>query len=113
MFSLGRMQDLSYLHDKKFAVIMVEDDGSEAGDWVVFSGVAKWRDGELFVHRGMDVPEFPVPESAFHRIKPVSAEVKHILQDADYSVTCLVGPIPPDVDPATFLHTGVRWPDSE
>ena len=107
------MHDLSYLHDKKFALIMVEDDGSEEGDWVVLSGTAKWRDGGLFVHRGMDVPEFPLPESAFHRIKPASADVRHILHDADYCITCLVGPIPPDVDEATLLHTGFRWPDAE
>ena len=105
------MHDLSYLHNTRFAVIMVEDDGSEDGEWVMFSGIAKWRDGELFVHRGIEVPEFPIPESTFHRIKPVAAEVRNILGDADYSVTCLVGPIPPDVDPTTLWHTGVRWPE--
>ena len=59
--------DLAYLHDCKFAVIMVEDDGTENGDWVVLSGIAKWRDGQLTIDRGMDVPEFPIPDTALDR----------------------------------------------
>jgi hypothetical protein len=105
--------DLAYLHDRKFAVIMVEDDGTEDGDWVVLSGIAKWRDGQLTIDRGMDVPEFPIPDTALDRIKPVAPEVRHILYDADYSVTLSVGPIPPDEDAASFDHTGFRWPDRE
>jgi hypothetical protein len=105
------MPDLSHLHDKKFAIIMVEDDGSEDGEWVVVWGVAKWRDSHLFVHRDMGTPEFPVPDAALDRIKPVSADVRDILEDAEYSITLSVGPIPDGVDPATLLHTGFRWPD--
>src|SRR5258708_358496 len=97
--------DLSHVHDRKFAVIMIEDDGSEEGDWVVLSGIAKWHGGQLTIHRGMDVPEFPIPEAALDRVKPVAADVKHILYDADFSVTLSVGPIPPDEDAASFDHT--------
>jgi len=102
--------DLAYLHDHKFAVIMVEDDGSEDGEWVVLSGIAKWRNGTLSVHRGMDTPEFPIPDSALDRVKRVAPDVKHILYDADYSVMLSVGPIPPSDDPASYEHTGFRWP---
>ncbi len=107
------MHDLAYLHDKKLAVILVEDDGTEAGDWVVLAGVAKWRGGQLFVHGGMDVPEFPIPEETFDRIKPVAPEARDILEEADYSVMLTVGPIPEGVDPATLLHTGFKWPDKK
>ena len=104
--------DLAYLHDRKFAVIMVEDDGTEDGDWVVLAGVAKWRDGALSVHRGMDTPEFPIPDTALDRIRPVAPEDKEILYHADYSVSLSVGPIPTDDDPAAYDHTGFRWPES-
>lgn len=90
---------------------MIEDDGSEYGVWVVISGVAKWNAGHLFLHRDKDVPEFPVPDSALGRIKSVSADVRGILEGADYSITLSVGPIPDGVDPATLIHTGFRWPD--
>src|SRR4051794_12458922 len=106
-------QDLSYLDGQKFAAIMIEDKGAAEAEWVVLSGIAKWRDGQLFVHRGMDVPEFPIPDTAWERIKPVSPDVKHILNDADYSVTLSVGPIPSDDDPVAYDHTGFRWPDPE
>jgi hypothetical protein len=106
------MRDLSYLHDEKFAVIMVEDNGSEDGDWVVLWGIAKWRDGHVFVHRGMDTPEFPVPDNALDRIKPVNADVRDILEGAEYFVSLSVGPIPNTVDPATLIHTGFRWPET-
>jgi hypothetical protein len=103
--------DLAYLDDQKFAAIMIDDDGVKEAEWVVLSGIAKWRDGQLFIHRGMDIPEFPIPETAWDRIKPVSPEVKHILFDSDYSVTLSVGPLPPDDDPSAYGHTGFRWPD--
>jgi hypothetical protein len=105
------MQDLSHLHDKKFAIIMIEDDGSEEGDWVVISGFAKWRNGHLFLHREMDIPEFPVPDEALDRINLVSADVRDILEGAAYSITLSVGPIPDGIDPATLIHTGFKWPD--
>src|SRR3954451_8828735 len=103
------MPDLFQVHNKSFAIIMVADDGSEAGDSVFLTGTTKWRDGNLFVHCGMDIPEFPIPDDALDRVKEVSAEVRDILEGADYSITLTVGPIPDDVDPAKLLHTGFRW----
>lgn len=104
------MIDFAEVHDKRFAVILVEDDGTEDGVWTVLTGVAKWRDGHLFVHRGMDVPEFPVPDDTLDRVKPVLPEVRDILEGADYSTMLLVGPMPDDADPSEFTHTGLRLP---
>ena len=105
------MRDYSHLHDKKFAVIMIEDDGSDDGDWVVLWGTAKWCDNHLFVRRDMETAEFPIPDDALDRIKPVTADVREILEDAEYCITLSVGPIPDGVDPATLLQTGFKWPD--
>ena len=60
--------DLAYLHNRKFAVIMIEEDGTEDGDRVVLGSTAKWRDGELWVERGGEAPDFPVPDTAWDRV---------------------------------------------
>jgi hypothetical protein len=102
--------DLTHIHDKRFAVIFVEDDGTEDGNWTVLVGVAKWRNGHLFVHRGMDVPEFPIPDDTLDRVKPVAPEVRVILEEADYSTMLRVGPLPEDTDPSEITHTGLTLP---
>ena len=107
------MPDLSFVHDRKFAVILIEDDGSEDGSWTVLSGVAKWREGHLFVYRGLDVPEFPVPDHTLDRIKPVSPEVRDILEEAAFFITLSVGPLPDGADPSEFTFTGLRLPVDE
>lgn len=104
------MFDLAHLHDKKFAVILIEDDGSEDGAWIVLTGVAKWREGHLFVHRGKDAPEFPIPDDTLDRVKPVHPEARDVLEEADYYTVLSVGPIPEDADPSEFTHTGLRLP---
>jgi len=104
------MTDFTLIHGKKFAVIFVEHDGTEDGKWTVLTGVAKWRDGHLFVHRGMDVPEFPVPDNTLDRVKPVLPEVREMLEEADYCTMLSVGPLPEDTDPSEITHTGLRLP---
>ena len=104
------MLDFTHIHDKKFAVIFVEDDGTEDGKWTVLTGVAKWRDGHLSVHRGMDVPEFPIPDDTLDRVKPVLPEVREVLEQADFCTMLSVGPLPPDTDPNEITHTGLRLP---
>jgi hypothetical protein len=104
------MIDLTHIQDKKFAVILVEDDGTEDGKWTVVTGVARWRDGHLFVHRGMDVPEFPIPDETLDRVKPVLPEVREILEDAEFCVTLSVGPLPEGADPSQYIPTGLRLP---
>ena len=104
------MIDLTHIHDKKFAMILFQDDGTEDGQWTVVAGVAKWRDGHLFVHRGMDIPEFPVPDDTLDRVKPVLPEVREILEDAEFSIMLTVGPLPEGADPRQYIHTGLRLP---
>ena len=104
------MTDLALIHHKKFAVIFVEDDGTEDGKWTVLTGIAKWRAGHLFVHRGMDVPEFPIPDDTLDRVKPVLPEVREMLDEADYCTMLFVGPLPEGTDPSTITHTGLRLP---
>ena len=104
------MIDFTYIHDKKFAVIFIQDDGTEDGKWTVLTGVAKWRDGQLFVDRGMDSPEFPIPGDTLDRVKPVLPEVRAVLGEADFCTILRVGPLPEEADPSEFTHTGLRLP---
>lgn len=104
------MPDFSLIHDKKFAVVLVEDDETEDGKWTVLVGVAKWRDGHLFVHHGMDIPEFPIPDDTLDRVKPVLPEVRETLEQADYFTMLTFGPLPEDADPNEIAHTGLTLP---
>lgn len=91
----------------------VEDDGTEDGKWTVLTGVAKWRDGHLFVHRGMDFPEFPIPDGTLDRVKPVLPEVRDVLKDADFCTMLSVGPMPENAAASEFTHTGLTLPRDE
>lgn len=104
------MPDLSFVHDRKFAVILIEDDGSEDGAWTVLSGVAKWREGHLFVHRGLDVPEFPIPDHTLDRVKPVPPDLREMLEEASFFTMLSVGPFPEGADPSEFPFAGLRLP---
>lgn len=104
------MPDLAHIHDKKFAVIIVEDNGTENGAWYVLAGVAKWRDGHLFVDRGIDAPEFSIPDDTLDRVKPVQPDVRGVLEEADYYTMLSLGPLPEDADPSEFTHTGLKLP---
>ena len=92
---------------------MVDDNGTEDGEWIVLTGIANWKNGHLSVYRGEDTPEFPVPDNTLDRIKTVAPEVREILEEAEYSVTLSVGPIPDDLDPSTLNHTGFTWPKED
>lgn len=104
------MLDFTIVHNKKFAVIFVEDDGTDDGAWTVLTGVAKWRDGHLFVHRGMSVPEFPIPDDTLARVRSVQPGFRDILEEADYCTMLSVGPMPEDADSTEFTDTGLRLP---
>jgi hypothetical protein len=104
------MIDFTQVHDKKFAVIFVEDDGTEDGKWTILPGIAKWRDGHLSVFRIMDVPEFPIPDDTLDRVKPVLPEAREVLEQADYCTMLFVGPLPEGADHAQITHTGLTLP---
>jgi hypothetical protein len=107
---LHAVTDLAHVHDKKFAVIFVEGDDTTDEKWTILVGTAKWRDGHLFVHRGLDTPEFPIPADTLDRVKPVLPEAREALDDAEFCTMLFVGPLPEDSDPAEITHTGLTLP---
>lgn len=102
------MIDLAFIHNKRFSIIFVEDDGTEEGRWIVVTGIAKWREGHLFVQRSIDFPEFPIPDDTLDRVKPVAPSIREILDNADFCTMLTVGPLPPDINADELINTGWR-----
>lgn len=107
---LRHMTDLAYLNGKNFAVVILEGDDADSVEGAAIFGIAKWRDGQFFVHHSDEFPDFPVPHDALERIRPVSREVRDILADAEYFVVLNLGPLPEGADSGRFLQTGLKWP---
>ncbi|HEY3857559.1 MAG TPA: hypothetical protein VGO67_24520 [Verrucomicrobiae bacterium] len=102
------MLDLANIHDKKFAVVFVENNDTPDENWTVLVGVAKWCAGHLSIYRGDDIPEFPIPDDTLDRVKPVLPELREILEEAVFYTMLLAGPLPPDIDPSEITHTGLN-----
>lgn len=104
------MFDFSRLHNKMLAVLLVEGYHTDDGRWTMLLGQAKWEDGHLYVHRGMDVPEFPIPDDTLDRIRRVPPEEKEFFAHADYCTLLTVAPLPPEADLDDLEHTGLTLP---
>ena len=100
------MQDFAHVDGKKFAVVFVEDDDSQ---WLM-SGVAKWRDGHLLVHRGKDVADFLVPDETLDLVRPVDEDLRDVFGGAEYFTLMSIGPLPENADPEDPLSKRERSP---
>ena len=49
-------------------------------------------------------------EEQISRIKPVSADLKEMLLNADYALSMIIGELPPS-NSQDFKATGMKWPD--
>ncbi len=71
-------------------VILVQDEGPTLGQGIVLTGVltgiAKQREGHLFLDRGPDLPEFPIPDEALPRIQRIAPELRGLLGGPDYAI---------------------------
>lgn len=104
------MIDLAYVSEKKFAVLFCEECEGKDDEWHLLTGVAKWREGNLFVHRGMDLPEFWIPTHALNRVQPSKSEMLETFGGAEFFIVLKIGPIPEGMDPAELFHTGLSLP---
>ena len=90
------MPDLSYLHQKPFTVALIYDDGSAQGDIRLLQGMAEWHDARLLLHPAGDLDDFVVPPAVYEEIKPVTAELRALLGEAEYYVVLRVAPLEDD-----------------
>jgi hypothetical protein len=102
--------NLDYLTGKKFAIWAVSEKKTSETDSAVFSGIARWADGHLFLDRDDNV-SFQLPDDTLERIKPVPAEVADILLEAEFYVSLYIAPLPDDANPKEYLNTGLKWPE--
>jgi hypothetical protein len=87
------MIDIQQIAGKKFAVILVDYCEKKEGDWYVVAGVAKVKEGRLFVDRGTDT-DFPIPDDTYDRIQEVSSKIASVVGDAEFVTTLTIGPLP-------------------
>jgi hypothetical protein len=100
---------LAEVDGKPFALLLCAETEDGENDWAVFPGIARVRDGTLFLERSGNDPDVEIRPEWHHLIRPVKPEVRQILLGADYSLSLSVGNLPDDAGPE-YLSTGLKWP---
>ncbi len=98
------------LTGKKLAILAVGDDNGET-EAAVFTGIARWAEGHLFLDRDESQKSFQIPDDTLERIKPVPIEVADIFLGAEFFIPMSIGPLPDNSNPDDFTQTGLKWPE--
>ncbi len=101
--------DVTALDGKTLALLLCGETDEGEDDWAVFPGVARIRDGALYLERSGDQPDVEILPEWHARIRPTNESVRQILQGAEYFVALSVGSKSEDED-GVYLPTGLRWP---
>jgi hypothetical protein len=99
------------LTGKKLAILAWGEDEQGEDEAAVFTGIARWADGHLYLDHEGTPPYFQIPDDVLYRVKPVPDDLKDIFLDAEYYISLLIGPLPDDADPSEYIHTGLKWPE--
>jgi hypothetical protein len=103
--------NFEYLTGKKLAILAVGDDDNGETEAAVFTGVARWANGHLFLERDSNQKSFQIPDDTLERIKPVAVKVADIFQGAEFYVPMSIGLLPDNVNPHDYLESGLKWPE--
>ena len=60
--------------------------GQPEGEPIVLTGIARWRDGHLFLDRGRHFLELKVPDEVCPHIRRVAPELRCILDGTEYTL---------------------------
>jgi hypothetical protein len=101
------------LHGKRLAMIAWGKRIDGEDDVAVFSGIAIWDGDMLTVRREPETASFVVPAEWLARLRPVEADLKAMLVDAEYCFSVSVGSLDERDDSSGFQHTGLKWPQRE
>ena len=104
------MIDPCQIHGKRLAMIVWGKDADGSDDVVVFAVVAEWDGASLTLRPSPDSPSFPAPDDWLSRIKPVSADLKEPLLDAEYCFSVSIGPLSECESPEGLIKTALKWP---
>lgn len=94
---------------RKIALVAWGEDENGKDDVAVFTGIARWENGHLYLDRKGKKP-FQFPDDTLERIKPVPAEISDILLEADFYISMTIGSLPKDANPEDYIKTGLKWP---
>jgi hypothetical protein len=82
----------------------------ESEETIVVAGRIRSEGENLYlVGDGADSPIL-LPADVLSRLRPISAELRSILLDADYVVMLSVGDLPEEDSPDGYVPMGFRWP---
>jgi uncharacterized protein YdhG (YjbR/CyaY superfamily) len=97
------------LTGNKLAIIVVGEDDNGETEAVVFTGIARWEEGHLFLDRENE-ETFQLPDDTVERIKRTPTKISKIVHGAEFLVTMSIGPIPKGENPNDYVKTGLKWP---
>ena len=98
------------LTGKKLALVAFSEDKEGETEAAVFTGIARWTNGHMYMDRGEGQKPFQVPDDILDRIEPVPANISDIVMGADFFVTTYIWPLPDDADAGQYEDTGLKWP---
>jgi hypothetical protein len=99
------------LTGKKLAILAVGNDDKEETEAAVFTGIARWSNGHLFLDRDCNQKPFQIPDDTLERIKSVPEKVSDIFLGAEFYIPMSIGPLPKDANPEDYTQTGLKWPE--
>ena len=95
----------------QLALLLMAKTEDNEDDWAIIRGTLSFDGNTVFLNRGKQKEPFPLREEWLERITPVSADVKDIMNNAEYYIPLSMGNIDDAEAPETLEHTGLQWPD--
>ena len=99
------------LAGSRLALLLMGEDKQGREDWVVFAGVIRQDVEGLVLERNEGL--FELRAEWIERIRPVKAELRDVLLDADYVLALSVGDLPDGPPTDAFEATGLKWPQKD
>ena len=100
----------SKLSGKKITLII--SDAEKIGDnedCRIFTGIVTIEDKKLFFSKKKANIHFEILEEWIERIKPVPADVRDILNNADICLSLLIGNLTEGTNTDHYIKTGLKW----
>ena len=105
------MMNFAELTGKKLAIVIMGEDENGKKEGAVFTGLARWANGHMYLDRGRNQKSFQIPDETIERIKPVTPEIADIVLNADYYMKMSIAPLPSEANPKEYIQTGLKWPE--
>lgn len=101
------------IHGKRLAMLVWGERADGSDDVAVFTGVGEWDGRCLRMLRQPDPSSFQVQDEWLDRLKPVPADLRATLLDAEYYFSLTIGSLPEDRELSEYIFTGLKWPGDD